>query len=592
MKVEYITKFYKKLEELGLELDSDCLDSILLLDEETIDVLLNSDLANRFDGIKILLKNQKLTKLEYFSRVIKIIASCPDECYVPAFGVANNDDVIESGYCAVLTEKVASAKTKATAENARNTAINIKKIGKIGLWEAVQIVELIANASSDLNSTCAYAVAIDDNAIHSNSLTELVEILAKAENGASVLLASHVARNKNAIKSGHVTQLTKIVTECKNANAEFIKKVAIDQDATKSSDIVKLAKIVANSKEENGEYAQFAATNYNILESGLVVELTKIIANSKKGNATYAYDVAMDDYAITTGKVVELTKIVANAKNSINAKYASEVAYDCDMLEYDNINQIVKTIADAPNNDKAECARDVSLYLSNFEIDHDIVLDLIKIIMKSKDYVIPALSELLADDDVIASGKILELAKIISSATNDYNAQTASAVACNTKLIRLGYVEEFTKLVVEAKNTYNVDYVAYNLIDNLNEENCNEVYELAKIFASANEAKLTFLDELLNENVNINDVLLIAKAIENIRLNKNNIDMVVSLIITGDYNKSEKPIESIVSILKSTSDYIVFKDAYEIDPANAIKGLTTLDKEFKGIDIKDTKNVM
>lgn len=591
MKVEYIIKLYKKLEDLGLKLDSDCLDAVLLLDEETIDVLLESDLANRFDGISILLKNQKLTKLEDFSRVIKTVASCPKECYEPAFGVANNDDVIESGYCAILTEKVANAKTKATSEYARNTAMNIKKIGKIGLWEVVQIVDMIANASMSCNAEYAFGVAIYDAAINSNSLIELVKIIVNNKKPENSLEASLVARNINAVRTGYVTELTKIVASSKNNNASWAKAVATNYDTIifAGTDIVELTKIVAYAKEGNGQMAALAATNSDVLKTNLAVELTKIIANSKKDNVDFAYGVARDKEIIEYGDVVELTKIVANAKNRTNARHASDVAGCINILGYNNTSQLIKIIADAPSNKKVECARGVALFLSDYDIGTGLIVPLLQIIMQSKDYVIPSLNELLTDDDVLTSGKILELAKIISDAKNEYCAETAVGIASSINVIRTGYVTEFTKVVVEAKSKHNADYAYSLILDELNEQNCKEVLELAKILSTISEVKAEFLEELLNEDVNVNDVLLVAKAIENIRLNKNNIDMVVSLIVTGDYNKSENPMGSLVSILKSTSDYIVFKDAYELDPANAIKGLNDLDKEFKGIDIKDTK---
>lgn len=57
------------------------------------------------------------------------------------------------------------------------------------------------------------------------------------------------------------------------------------------------------------------------------------------------------------------------------------------------------------------------------------------------------------------------------------------------------------------------------------------------------------------------------------------------MLMSGDYEKSSNPIESLKNILKSANDYKPFEDAYEDSEIDAINAAKALDKEFPGINI-------
>lgn len=181
------------------------------------------------------------------------------------------------------------------------------------------------------------------------------------------------------------------------------------------------------------------------------------------------------------------------------------------------------------------------------------------------------------DERVIKSGFALELAKIVG---NSKCPEEALYVAANNKLIKSGKVVELTKIVAFAQNPEEASIVATNT----NVIKSGYVLELTSLVANINETASKYLCKMIVSGYI--DIVIALIDVFKKRVNVNNFDAVISLITSGDYERSKNPIESLGKILRTTNNYQPFTVVYKDSVQDAVKGAAALDKAFPGIDIK------
>ena len=171
--------------------------------------------------------------------------------------------------------------------------------------------------------------------------------------------------------------------------------------------------------------------------------------------------------------------------------------------------------------------------------------------------------------------------KAILNSKNEDNASNSYAIATNySPYVNCEKKLELTKIVADAKNPDEASEVATN-IDVIES---GHVLELTNLIANVSKSVATELCKMINSGY-IDIVIALIDVFEK-RINVNNFDAVISLITSGDYERSKNPIESLGKILRTTNNYQPFTVVYKDSAQEAVKGSRALDKAFPGIDIK------
>lgn len=462
-----------------------------------------------------------------------------------------------------------------------------------------------------------------DQCRQSDYLYDLVKLMSCAKNKKET---KEVIIN-NRYRSKTRLALAKII-----ANAKYpsqVLEVINDGDVRENcvdADIIELAKIVANAKtKEKSDRALNTAADPDVLGIGLAVELTKIVATVKDSNS--AYDVASDLSVLNSGKAIELTKIVGNAKNpehagevaielaasgikdlveitsimasAINYERTHELILESEVLKYPFALDIIKIMATTKN------VEDVFAVAENeFVLKNKHALELVKVVYIAKnpnqtsDIICELINEteevlkianIVADaknpDDacavardkaVIESGHVVELTEI---AANAKNSDMTTTLIITPTILKSGYALEFARLIADTKYPEDTFRIARGIVTK-NEEDYTKHLEVTKLIATAeSSAKVKFLMALYDRIVSYDEIIFFGKLISK-GINKENIDAALSMVITGNYEKSKTPHESVVSILKSKNRYVLFADAHKQNRDMAIKGLREIEKEF------------
>ena len=338
------------------------------------------------------------------------------------------------------------------------------------------------------------------------------------------------------IKPKFISKILKIIYNSKNSEALIYGERYLKSCKPFGSNELLIFKAILNSKnEDNASNSYAVATNYSpYVNCEKKLELTKIVADAK--NPEEARDVATNIGVLKSDFAIELTKIAADAKKPYEAWI---VAINTDVLRSGFVVELTKIVSNAKNG-----------YLS---------------------------SNVATNIDVLNSGFAVELTKIIAYAKNP---DEASEVATNTGVLKSGFAVELTKIIADAKNPDEASEVATNI----NVIKSGYVLELTKLIANVNKSVATELCKMIN-NGYIDIVIALIDVFEK-RINVNNFNAVISLIISGDYERSKNPIESLGEILRSPNNYKPFDVVYKDSVQDAVKGARALDNEFPGIDIK------
>ena len=338
------------------------------------------------------------------------------------------------------------------------------------------------------------------------------------------------------IKPKFISKILKIIYNSKNSEALIYGERYLKSCKPFGSNELLIFKAILNSKNEDNASNSYAiATNYSpYVNCEKKLELTKIVADAK--NPEEARDVATNIGVLKSDFAIELTKIAADAKKPYEAWI---VAINTDVLRSGFVVELTKIVSNAKNG-----------YLS---------------------------SNVATNLDVLKSGVAVELTKIIAYAKNP---DEASEVATNTGVLKSGVAVELTKIVADAKNPDEASEVATN-IDVIES---GHVLELTNLIANVSKSVATELCKMINSGY-IDIVIALIDVFEK-RINVNNFDAVISLITSGDYERSKNPIESLGKILRTTNNYQPFTVVYKDSAQEAVKGSRALDKAFPGIDIK------
>ena len=401
------------------------------------------------------------------------------------------------------------------------------------------------------------------NIIPFTDIKTIFEILLKCKYYYNCSAVYDVASDNDIKTSGHLIELAKIVANAKNPKAARI--VATDMDVKQSKYALELTKIVASAK--NPEAALNVATNEYVIQSKYALELTKIVASAKNPEA--AWYVATDENVIQREYALELTKMVASAKNP---QAARDVATDENVIQSKYVLELTKIVANAKN---PEAARGVAT--NGYVIQSKYALELTKIVASAKNEEVWYVAYNLID---LKCEYVVELTRIIANAKNG---SEACIVARNFKKFQSETAMELTKIVANAKTVKNAKFTR-DIILNNHVIKSNKIIEIATIFANTNPNNLQGLYRLVISG--FLEVLISLMDIFKSKINPNNFDAVIDLLVTGNYELSKNPTESLGKILRSTNNYEKFDELYAYSDESAIKGALELDKEFPGIDIK------
>ena len=291
------------------------------------------------------------------------------------------------------------------------------------------------------------------------------------------------------IKPKFISKILKIIYNSKNSEALIYGERYLKSCKPFGSNELLIFKAILNSKnEDNASNSYAVATNYSpYVNCEKKLELTKIVADAK--NPEEARDVATNIGVLKSDFAIELTKIAADAKKPYEAWI---VAINTDVLRSGFVVELTKIVSNAKNG-----------YLS---------------------------SNVATNLDVLKSGVAVELTKIIAYAKNP---DEASEVATNTGVLKSGVAVELTKIVADAKNPDEASEVATN-IDVIES---GHVLELTNLIANVSKSVATELCKMINSGY-IDIVIALIDVFEK-RINVNNFDAVISLITSGDYERSK-----------------------------------------------------
>lgn len=185
------------------------------------------------------------------------------------------------------------------------------------------------------------------------------------------------------------------------------------------------------------------------------------------------------------------------------------------------------------------------------------------------------------DEGIMITNHTIEVTKIIATAKTKDHAKYAYKVSRYYLHKSSDNVEELIRIVANAKTKKNAEY-ACKITQS--DKVSRFIIELTELFANTNEAYLEFLYKMIDDGFVyiVIDLLYVFKS----RINTNNFDAIMGLLLTNDCEKSNNPIRSLEKILKSSNDYKPFEVVYKESSEDAIKGVEELNKEFPGIDIK------
>ena len=313
--------------------------------------------------------------------------------------------------------------------------------------------------------------------------------------------------------------------------------------SSEPKDAKKILKSIYNCKCIEPEKVELAIKFFNSTSNinfSDKKEIFEILLNSKSScNCREAYNVASNNEVKKRGHLVELTKIVANSNNPISA---SSVAVNENVLQSIYVVELTKIVADAT---KPPITAEVACVLSKLECKN-----------------------------------VVELTKIVANAKNSFQAYI---VAKNFEKFQSETAIELTKIVANAKTKKNAEFTC-DIIQNTDVIKSNKIIEIATLFANTNPNNLYGMYKLVISG--FLEVLICLMDVFKSKINPNNFDAVIDLLVTGNYELSKNPTESLVKILRSTNNYEKFNELYAYSDESAIKGALELDKEFPGIDIK------
>lgn len=422
---------------------------------------------------------------------------------------------------------------------------------------------------------------------------ELAKIIANAKNPKQVLdLVNHDDACKD-YNDEVIVVLAKIIGNAKTDDkADCALWTAQDKDVIKSDDLIELVKIVANAK--NCSEANDISVSVFVLESGYATQITKIVANAK--NVVEARDVATELAIRKSKDLVEITKIMASTPNCFEVK---ELILESEVLEWPFALDIIKIMATTKNPDDV-----FSVAENEFVLNSKDALELVELVnaAKNPDHTSNIICELICKTE-----EVLKVAEIVASAKNP---DEACSVASIESVIKSGHIVELTEIVAGAKNsnltadliekigTSEIWYVvpaaklvaetkypretqriALDIWD-VTEDDYVKHFEVIKLIATAeSHAKVKFLEALYDKNVSYDEIIAFGNQIIK-GINKENINATLSMVLTGNYEKSKTPHESVVDILKSKNKYVLFTDAHKQNRSMAIKALKELEEEF------------
>ena len=322
-------------------------------------------------------------------------------------------------------------------------------------------------------------------------------------------------------------------------------------------------------ENDNGEFGRF--NDFLKIKPKFISKILKIIYNSKNSEALIYGERYLKSCKPFGSNELLIFKAILNSKNEDNASNSYAVATNYSpYVNCEKKLELTKIVADAKN---PEEARDVATNIG--VLKSDFAIELTKIAADAKK---PYEAWIVAiNTDVLRSGFVVELTKIVSNAKNGY---LSSNVATNLDVLKSGVAVELTKIIAYAKNPDEASEVATN-IDVIES---GHVLELTNLIANVSKSVATELCKMINSGY-IDIVIALIDVFEK-RINVNNFDAVISLITSGDYERSKNPIESLGKILRTTNNYQPFTVVYKDSAQEAVKGSRALDKAFPGIDIK------
>ena len=389
----------------------------------------------------------------------------------------------------------------------------------------IELAKIIANAKTDDKASHALWTAQDEDVIKSDDLVELVKIVANAKNNSET---SDVARAGFVLQSGYATEITKIVGNAKNADEA--RDVADELAVRKSKDLVEITKIMASTP--NCTEVKELILESKVLNYPFALDIIKIMATTK--NVEDVFVVAENEFVLKSKYAVELVKVVDIAKNP---NETSDII--CELIcKTEEVLKVAEIVASAKNPDEACSVASI--------------------------------------ESVIKSGHIVELTEIVAGAKNsNLTADLIEKIGTS----EIWYVVPAAKLVAETKYPRETQRIALDIWD-VTEDDYVKHFEVTKLIATAeSHAKVKFLMALYDENVSYDEIIAIGNLIIK-GINKENIEAALSMVLTGNYEKSKTPHESVISILKSKNKYVLFTDAHKQNRGMAIKGLKELEKEF------------
>ena len=322
-------------------------------------------------------------------------------------------------------------------------------------------------------------------------------------------------------------------------------------------------------ENDNGEFGRF--NDFLKIKPKFISKILKIIYNSKNSEALIYGERYLKSCKPFGSNELLIFKAILNSKNEDNASNSYAVATNYSpYVNCEKKLELTKIVADAKN---PEEARDVATNIG--VLKSDFAIELTKIAADAKK---PYEAWIVAiNTDVLRSGFVVELTKIVSNAKNGY---LSSNVATNLDVLKSGFAVELTKIVAYAKNPDEASEVATN-IDVIES---GHVLELTNLIANVSKSVATGLCKMIASGYI--DIVIALIDVFKKRVNVNNFDAVISLITSGDYERSKNPIESLGKILRTTNNYQPFTVVYKDSAQDAVKGAAALDKAFPGIDIK------
>jgi len=301
--------------------------------------------------------------------------------------------------------------------------------------DAIEFVKVLANSETDQGYYVRDCV-IDEGLLAHKDALEIVKIVANAEDEEHIEYACRAACDCYVLDMENAIEVVRLFANAENPDLLETATELFSDSICERKDALEFFKIALNAKgDRQVEEVTRLVFQTQILDNDNVLEILKLIANTpNERNVGYGRSTIENLYKNPTIDILEIVKLVLDAKGHNQARAASIISGNDTLMLREDAIEFIKLAA---NSDNESNATNLAFTLKNEKLlQHKDLFSVAEIIIGTKHgfwtgkYVREvALNEILQQSPIY-----LNVLQMIASADKEYQAQTATEVACNPNI--------------------------------------------------------------------------------------------------------------------------------------------------------------